>query len=137
LHQYANLYFHARNPMMSARRHEASNLCVLRVSTEVFGVNGTVVSDQNAASKYVRFLHPSQWQVLNFDDIYAWDWRHADDQIAEWRHSSRKCAEVLVPQRVEPRFLTGAYVVDEGAENRLAMCGFALPITVNPVLFFR
>jgi len=31
LHQYANVYFHARNPMMSRRRTEAQKLCVLRV----------------------------------------------------------------------------------------------------------
>jgi len=29
LHQYANVYFHARNPMMSLRRNEANKLCVL------------------------------------------------------------------------------------------------------------
>jgi len=35
LHRYANLYFHARNPMMFKRQAEAPNLCVLRVSTAV------------------------------------------------------------------------------------------------------
>jgi hypothetical protein len=52
-----NLYFHARNPMMFKRRGEA--LCVLRVSTDVLQINGTVITDQNAASDYVRFLHAS------------------------------------------------------------------------------
>ncbi len=137
LHQYANLYFDARNPMMSARRAEAPNLSVLRVSTEVLALTGTVISDQNAASNYVRFLHPSQWGLLNFDDIFALDWRHPDDQIRQWRHASRKCAEVLVPQRVEPGLLTGAYVVDAGAEGQLRHLGCTLPITVNPMLFFR
>ncbi|MGB8363794.1 MAG: DUF4433 domain-containing protein [Rhizomicrobium sp.] len=137
LHHYANLYFHARNPMMSARREEAPNLCVLRVSTQVLNLAGAVISDQNAASNYARFLHPSQWALLNFDDIFALDWRHPDDQIAQWRHSSRKCAEVLVPQRVEPAYLTGAYVVDAAVQTRLAGLGFALPVTINPVLFFR
>jgi hypothetical protein len=31
LHQYANLYFHARNPMMYKRQAEAGSLCILRV----------------------------------------------------------------------------------------------------------
>jgi hypothetical protein len=39
------------------------------------GINGTVISAQNAASNYVRFLDPSQWELLDFDDIYAMDWR--------------------------------------------------------------
>jgi hypothetical protein len=65
------------------------------------------------------------------------DWRHPDDQIAEWRHKSRKCAEVLVPHQVEPKYLIGAYVVDQAAAQRLTNVGFALPIAVEPVLFFR
>ncbi len=137
LHQYANLYFHARNPMLYKRLNEVAGLCVLRVSTEVLGIDGTVISDQNAASDYVRFLHPSQWQVLAFDDIFAMDWRHPGDAISFWRHKARKCAEVLVPHRVEARFLTGAYVVDAAAAARLSGLGFGLPVSDNPVLFFR
>jgi len=137
LHQYANLYFHARNPMMFKRQAYAPDLCVLRVSTMVLALADAVISDQNAASDYVRFLHPRQWQVLDFDAIYAMDWRHPGDPVAYYRHSSRKCAEVLVPQCVETRFLTGAYVVDDVAKNRLEALGLALPATANPVLFFR
>jgi hypothetical protein len=136
LHQYANLYFHARNPMMSKRRNEAAGLCILRVSTEVLDLPGCVVTDQNAASNYVRFFSPHQWNKLDFDAIYAMDWRH-EDRVAQWRHSSRKGAEVLVPNRIEGRFLTGAYVVDELVRSRLGERGFGLPITVAPVLFFR
>ena len=137
LHQYANLYFHARNPMMFKRKDEAPNLCIVRVSTQVLDLSGTVISDQNAASDYVRFLHPKQWQLLAFDDIFAMDWRHPNDPITYWRHKARKCAEVLVPQRVDSQLLTGAYVVDEAARGRLAGVGFTLPVTTSPVLFFR
>jgi hypothetical protein len=93
------------------------------------------ISDQNAASAYVRFLHPSQWELLDFDDIYAMNWLHPDT-ITYWRKKGRKCAEVLVPHCVECRFLTGAYVVDAAAGRRLAL-EFDLPVEVNPVLFFR
>jgi hypothetical protein len=137
LHQYANLYFHARNPMLFKRLPEAPNLCVLCVSTQVLQLAGAVISDQNAASDYVRFLHPRQWQLLDFDAIYAMDWRHPGNPAAYYRHSSQKCAEVLVPQRVETRFFIGAYVVDDGAKKRLKSLGCALPVTANPVLFFR
>ena len=137
LHQYANLYFHARNPMLYKRKDEAADLCVLRVSTAVCDVQGVVLADCNASSDYVRFLHPSQWNLLDFDDIYAMDWRHPGDPPAYYRHRSRKCAEVLVPHRVEPGRLLGAYVVDQAAAQRLANVGFALPITIDPVLFFR
>jgi hypothetical protein len=137
LHQYANLYFHARNPMLHKRLAEADTLCLLRVSTHVLALSGTVITDRNAASDYARFLAPTQWQLLDWDDIFAMDWRHPGDQIAYWRHKSRKCAEVLVPHRVEVRHLTGAYVVDRAAQARLAALGCTLPIALNPVMFFR
>jgi len=49
LHQYANLYFHARNPMLFKRLNEVDSLCVLRISKEVLAA-GAVITDQNAAS---------------------------------------------------------------------------------------
>ena len=137
LHQYANLYFHARNPMLFKRKDEASSLCVLRVSTEVCNIQGVILADSNASSDYVRFLHPSQWKLLDFDAIYAMDWRHPNDPIAYYRHRSRKCAEVLVPHQIEPGLLIGAYVVDHAAATRLAGLGFRLPVAVDSVLFFR
>jgi hypothetical protein len=136
LHQYANLYFHARNPMLFKRMAEAPNLCVLQVSTRVLEVEGTVISDQNAASDYARFLHPRQWKLLDFDAIYAVDWRHPGNPAAYYRHSSQKCAEILVPDRVEARFLIGAYVIDDAARDRLEALGSTLTVTTNPVLFF-
>lgn len=136
LHQYANLYFHARNPMLFKRKDQAANLCVLRVSTDVLRVPGVVLSDCNASSDYVRFLAPSQWQLLPFDDIYSMDWRHPD-RITYFRQRSRKCAEVLVPHGVHPSLLTGAYVNDAAAAGLLAAQGVRLPVEVNSVLFFR
>src|SRR5882762_10283562 len=47
LHQYANLYFHARNPMLYKRKSEGSSLCVLRISIEVLQVAGVVLADCN------------------------------------------------------------------------------------------
>jgi hypothetical protein len=107
VHQYANLYFHARNPMMYKRRDQAEELCVLRISLKVL------------------------------KDIYARDWRHPDDQIRQWRHTARKCAEVLVPHVVEAHYLIGTYVVDEDARELLLEQEFKLPITVDSDLFFR
>ena len=137
LHQYANVYFHARNPMLYKRKDQAAELCVLRVSLEVRQLQGVVFADCNASSDYVRFLHPSQWGLLAFDEILAMDWRHPNDEYAYRRHRSRKCAEVLVPHRVAAELLVGAYVVNETTAERLSTLGFRLPISINPVLFFR
>ena len=35
LHQYANLYFHARNPMLFKRKDQVEDLCILRISIEI------------------------------------------------------------------------------------------------------
>ena len=137
LHQYANLDFHERNPMLYRRKEEVSSLCVLRVSTNVLELRGAAITDCNAASAYVRFLAPSQWKGLNFEDIYATVWTHPENEARGFQHKSRKCAEVLVPDIVEPHFLLGAYVVDSEAARHLAGLGFSLPIEIDPVLFFR
>jgi hypothetical protein len=137
LHQYANLYFHARNPMLYKRLGEAGSLCVLRVALDALRVSGAVITDSNAASDYARFLHPSQWSLINFDDVLAGNWTHPDDPRRYLQHKSRKCAEVLVPHHVPPEMLIGAYVIDAAARARLAAYAPLLPITIDPVLFFR
>jgi ssDNA thymidine ADP-ribosyltransferase, DarT len=136
LHQYANLYFHARNPMLFKRLDQADTLCVIRVDREVMRLPGVVLSDQNAASDYVRFRAFGQISEIDMDRVYAADWRH-QDRIIYYRQKAAKCAEVLVPERVEPRFLIGGHVVDAAARDRLTALGFSLPIEITPSLFFR
>jgi len=137
LHQYANLYFHARNPMLFKRLAEAPHLCVLSVSTDVLELDGTVITDCNAASDWVRFLHPRQWSLVNFDDVFAADWRHPGNPPRYYQHKSRKCAEVLVPHRISPEYLIGARVIDQAARARATTQTCELTVTVDPVLFFR
>jgi len=130
LHRYANLYFHARNPMLSS-------LCVLRVTLAALSCPGSVITDCNAASDYVRFLHPSQWSLVDFDDVFALDWTHPGDSRRYFQHKSRKCAEVLVPHRVPPNLVAGAYVFDYTAKGLLDRHAPGLAVAVDPVLFFR
>ena len=139
LHQYANLYFHARNPMLYKRKGEINNLCVLRISTEILQLPGVVFADCNASSPYVRFLAPSQWALLDYEAIYAMDWnrQHANDPYAYRVHKARKCTEVLVPHVVETKFFIGAYVVDEAAKSKLQALGFDLTVTIDSEMFFR
>ncbi len=137
LHQYANLYFDARNPMMSRRRNMVNSLCVLRYSVQVLQLDGAIITDQNAASRYVAFWPPSSINMLDFDLIFAEDWTHNDDQIAYWRHKSIKCAEVLVPNTINCDYLTDAYVVNEDAQNQLLSHNFGYQIEINPHIFFR
>lgn len=136
LHQYANLYFSARNPMLYRRKNEAASLCVLRIDKHVLTLPEVVLSDQNAASDYVRFLKsPEGLRELNYDLIFATYWT-SDDQFEYWHRKSIKCAEVLVPQRVPIELIIGAYVLNATAEAQLREAGFDRPIICNPNLFF-
>jgi hypothetical protein len=139
LHQYANLYFHARNPMLYKRKGEVNSLCVLRISTEILQLPGVVLADCNASSPYVRFLAPSQWALLDYEAIYAMDWnrQHANDPYAYRVHKARKCAEVLVPHMLEIKYVIGAYVVDEAAKTKLQSLGFERTVTIDSEMFFR
>ena len=136
LHRYANLYLNARNPMLYKRRNEIQSLCILRISTEARHLQGTVLADRNASSNYVRFLSIDQVSELDLDKIYSNDWQHPDDPIAYFRHKSQMCAEFLVPHRLPPEFIQGAYVVDRATKNLLLSTGFPHPITVKGELFF-
>jgi hypothetical protein len=75
--------------------------------------------------------------MLNFDDIFAMDWRHIGNVAHYYQHKSRKCAEVLVPHVVEPGFIKGVYVVDNAAKTEISKRGCTWPLMINPLMFFR
>ncbi len=134
LHQYANVYFHARNPMMYSRKNQAQKLCVLRISTRILEIPGAVITDQNAASPYVRFSSPDRLPEMDLEYVFARYWKHKDDPIEDRKHSNAKCAETLIPNRISPRFLQGAHALNETAKQKLIALGFSLPLVCNPDL---
>ena len=54
-----------------------------------------------------------------------------------WRKKAAKCAEVLVPDRVEPQYLLHAYVVSEEMKARFDALATGLEARVVRHLFFR
>ncbi len=139
LHEYVNLYFHARNPMMYKRHERHAELCVLRVNTRVLDLDGVVVTDANAAAEdsYVRFAPaPDGLRIVDRAETFALRWTSAN-YFEQCRLKSRKCAEVLVPDRVEPQFLDGVYVSCDAAQATYETMGLPLAVTVNGHLFFH
>ena len=120
LHEYVNLYLCARNPMTYRRKAEHRSICVLRISPDVLDLPGVVIADQNASSDYVRFS-PSPAGLAHTDRemVFAERWTHPGDPIEQFRHRSIKCAEVLVPDRVDASYIIGAYV--SGPEGQEAL----------------
>ncbi len=138
LHEYANLYICPRNPMLLKRRDIHAQICVLRVSSDVLDIPNVVVTDSNAASKYVRFSPaPGGLAIVDRERTFAPWWNHPEDQIDQWRHSAQKCAEVLVPDAVSTRYINGAYASCDESNQALLDAGFNLPVTMNGDLFFR
>lgn len=137
LHDYANLYICPRNPMLLKRSAMRQQLSVLRVSASVIDIPGVVVTDSNAGSKYRTFKPvPDGLSIVNYARTFADDWRHPGDQIEFWRHSAQKCAEVLVPNVVPAKYITGAYVCSETAQVSLEAVANGLAVTINKHLFF-
>lgn len=137
LHEYVNLYVCARNPMLYKRQAQHAELCVLRISPEVLNLPGVVVTDANASSPYVRFaIAPGGLNIVNRERTFAEYWTDPDP-VQYYRRKSAKCAEVLVPGRLDPQFLMGAYVSCEESFARLNELAVALSVAIDRHLFFR
>jgi len=137
LHDYANLYICARNPMLCKRQNQHADLCVLSIQTGVLDLPGIVITDCNASSEYVRFAAaPEGLSIVDRDMTFADDWNDPN-RIQYFRKKSAKCAEVLVPDCVPPEFITGAYVSCREALNRLSALNTRISVTINGHLFFR
>lgn len=137
LHEYVNLYFHARNPMMYKRRGQHEDLCVLSVHRRVLRMEGTVISDKNASSDYARFGQGADdLDILDAEWVYARDWTH-HDQLTQWRYKSIKCAEVLVPDRVPTAHVQGIYVSCKRSEEDVKEIVTDVQVKISPDLFFQ
>ena len=137
LHEYANLYICARNPMMYKRQAQHEKLCVLRIHPDVIDLPGVVITDGNASGDYVRFsAAPKGLAIVDRDWTFAEYWTDPD-QITEWKKKAAKCAEVLVPDRVNPRYITGAYVSCQEAMTTFQAQNTGISVVINSYLFFR
>lgn len=141
LHEYANLYFHARNPMMYKRKKNHIGLCILVVSTDVMDLPGAVITDCNAASDIALFKPaPNGLDIVDRDLVFAESWIHYNP-IETYYHRLVKCAEVLVPNKVETRFMSKVYVsCSQSRDAMIAILSTAMPgleVVENGYLFFR
>jgi hypothetical protein len=136
LHEYVNLYICGRNPMLCKRQDQRDQVCVLSVSTEVLDLPGVVVTDGNASGAYARFAKaPAGLQIVNRDLTFADYWTDPD-RIQYYRKKSAKCAEVLVPDRVQSDYILAAYVWNEHVSQYLQAIAPEMEVRVNAHLFF-
>ena len=137
LHEYANLYFDARNPMMYRRKELHAELAVLSISTSVLDLPGVVVTDRNAAVDFVRFEPaPEGMAIVDEALTFAEYWTDADF-YEQLRRKQAKQAEVLVPDRVTSDLIKGAYVSCPAGRAAVEELDADLAIRERPHLFFR
>jgi hypothetical protein len=136
LHNYVNLYFDARNPMMSRLMYYGwPPLVVVRIRPSALDLEGAVIADGNAASSYTRFFpSPLGLERLDVRSVYTRDWRHPD-KIQQWENGRKRCAELLIPHRLPVEFLKGAYCWERHGRDACEVLNF--PGEVNAHVFFR
>ena len=136
LHDYANLYICARNPMLYKLKSRHKELCVLRLNPSLLDARDVVVSDGNAASEYTRFAAaPEGLSIVDHDRTFA-EWWTSSNPIEKYELARRKCAEILVPIAVKPEYIFGAYVSCEDSLSTFESEGTALSSVIDQHLFF-
>jgi hypothetical protein len=136
LHDYANLYFDARNPMMSLLRHSVSPATVVvRVHPGVLDLASAVIADGNAAAYYTRFYpSPEGLAFLDARSVYTRSWPHPDP-IQKQENKRKRCAELLIPHRIPVELLKGAYCWNRYGRDSCEALNF--PGEMNADVFFR
>ncbi|MGH9995285.1 MAG: DarT ssDNA thymidine ADP-ribosyltransferase family protein, partial [Nitrososphaeraceae archaeon] len=75
-------------------------------------------------------------QALDRDLVYARYWTNAEDPFDAMIRKSVKCAEILVPDTVNPRFVIGAHVANARAFRAFEALSIQLPVAINSGMFF-
>ena len=136
LHEYVNLYFDAHNAMLSRVRRHNSEICVLQIDAAVLELPDVIVTDRNAASGWVSFSPVDDGlEAIDRDRLFARSWKH-EDMHDEISHKSEKMAEVLIPDRMEARFVIGACVANQTALRAFQSLATPLPVRIRGDMFF-
>ena len=123
--------------MLFLKRDSRAELCVLRIDPAVLELDGVIVTDRNAAS-HARFSPGSTGlSLIDLEQVFAEYWTHPGDELATDNHKKIKCAEVLVPSRIPPNYIVGAYISCVQSKRRLGEIAPQLSVTIDAHLFFQ
>jgi len=142
LHDYVNLYFNARNPMMYSIKESHNTLTVLSISPDIIDLPGIIVTDRNASRDFTLFKPASDGlDIIDPELIFAEHWTHPNDPIKYDEHQGIMCAEVLVPTKADAHYILKAYVSCnqsyEATVNILSTARVNLEVVINGHLFFQ
>lgn len=138
LWEYANIYFHPRNPMLYRVVHEQppEKIAILAIDKDVTQLPGVFITNGNAASLLSDIMPMTQqnyYRVINqlkkvFDSTY---WTDEDG-------SKRKImAECLVPKKVPSDYIKTIYVVDDKTADEIKQkISYRISVVTEPKMFF-
>jgi len=137
LWDYANTYFQPRNPMMYRVIHEqtVSKIAVIALNRNIMNINGTFITDGNAASSNTVFK-PNKKTKEIFSKI-------CENIQREWwseEDGSKRTimAECLVPERIIPENILTIYLPNiDICEEVKGMINKDIPVIPNPDTFFQ
>ena len=141
LHDYANLYFNARNPMMHLLKDTHHDLVVISVSIAILDIQEVIISDQNASRDYTLFKPaPEGLKMLDKTLVFAEYWTHPDP-IKRHEHKGIMCAEILVPDKIDASYIQKFYVSCNNSQEilteMLTSIKNDLEVIVNGSMFFH
>jgi len=127
--------------MMYVLKDRHSDLAVVAISPNMIDQPGVVISDCNAARDMALFKPaPDGLELIDPELVYAEDWRHPN-QIEYYKHQGIMCAEVLVPDKIDKRYISKIYVSSSKSHNDLmSISGVAarnLSVVIDSHLFFQ
>ncbi len=139
LHEYVNLYFNPRNPMMyRVKVHERRDVAVVQVNSRVLDRKDVLLADGNAAANATAF-HPVDMKTLAQlrQQVDRESWNDPDEAVKK-ENKRKMMAECLVPEHVPPTMIEAVHVVDRRSADRVMqlLSGTGIRLIVNPHMFF-
>jgi hypothetical protein len=119
-------------------KQASGGVCVLGVSTETLDLPGVLLTTGNAGSPLSRQARWNEGQALQFldrEEVFADSWKDEDGNDLK-RIKIAMCAEILIPDKVEPLFITRILVPTAGIANHPNLHGLSRPVIIDEHLFF-
>lgn len=141
VHDFANVYFNAQNPMLFKLKDTSSNLCVLRIRKEALDLPDAIVADRNAATDEVQFFKAAEGtHRLALNVLFGPFWTSKFETPEEnKRRGQLRCAELLVPGRIHPSYIGGLYVGSLETKKKVeSLFSSTCPVSISiqPTFFF-
>ncbi len=142
IHDYVNLFFNSRNPMLFRcfwdydHGSNSNALCILKVAHTVLWRSKVLVTDGNAAHHRTTDAPLTAGSVmLDRRMVYATSW-NSPSQTQKDENTRCMMAEALIPNRVPPVFIKTVYFRNETELQLAGIRAGSVSFEVNPRSFF-